>query len=64
MFVKSRQDESDEIRYINLNFCRTLEFITIEKIEAVIDDGYFETSFYYIEGEEEVKKVREFLKGE
>lgn len=63
MFVKARQDETNEIRYINLNFCRTLEFCTIERIEAVIDDGYYETAFYYIEGEE-VEKVRKFLKGE
>lgn len=64
MFVKARQDETDREIYINLNFCRTLDFITLEKIEAVIDDGYYETAFYYIEGEKEVKKVREFLKGE
>lgn len=64
MFVKARLDDSNEIRYINLNFCRTLDFRSTERIEAVIDDGYFETAFYYIEDEKEIKKVREFLKGE
>ena len=64
MFVRAKEDETNREIYINLNFCRTLDFITLEKIEAVIDDGYFETAFYYIEGKEEVKKVRKFLKGE
>ena len=64
MFVKARDDWTGEEKYINLNFCRVIELYGEEGYQAVIDDGYNKDTFYIIEDEEEVKKVREFLKGE
>lgn len=64
MFVKARDDWTGEEKYINLNYCRVIEPYDEGSYQAVIDDGYDKDTFYIIEDEEEVKKTKEFLKGE
>ncbi len=64
MFVKARDDWTSEEKYINLKFCRVIESYGEEGYQAVIDDGYDKDTFYIIEEESEIEKVRKFLKGE
>ena len=62
MFVKARDDWTGEEKYINLNYCRVIEPYGEESYQTVIDDGYDKDTFYIIKEEEEVKKVKNFLK--
>ena len=64
MFVKAKDDWTGEEKYINLNYCRVIEPYGEESYQAVIDDGYDKNTFYIVEEESEIEKVRKFLKGE
>lgn len=59
MFVKAKNDWTGEEKYINLNFCRVL-CPSSYGFEAVIDDGYDESTFYRIEGQE-AENIKSFL---
>ena len=60
MFVKAKDDWTEEEKYINLKYCRVIAPYSEDGFQVVLNDGYDEDAFYIIKGEE-VEKVKKFL---